>query len=657
MRTNVYSFIYEGLMLLSLSILVFLIYSNTMGCPFIFDDVPNILDNPHIRLTSLTVEGMTKAGIESPSSNRPVANISFALNYFFHGYNIRGYHIVNILIHITTGIFLYVFAKTTLSIPSVRSMVGPPGWIPFFTVCIWLVHPIQTQSVTYIVQRMNSMAAMFYVMSFMLYAKARLAEEKRKRWALFAGCSLAGILALGSKEIAATLPFFIFLYEWYFFQELSWTWLRRHALRFAGLLAILAIMAIILLETDASQRKWSLYDIQKFTLPQRILTEFQVVIYYISLLIFPNHSRLNLDYDFPLSHSLFDPVTTFLSIVAIAGLLGLACYMTKKERLFSFCILWFLGNLVIESSVIPLALIYEHRTYLPSMLVGLMAVTLAYRYIRPKWLTVAVLCGMVMVYSVWTYQRNTVWSDDLIFWKDCVEKSPKKARPHNNLGNALKRQGRINEAVHHFSESLRLDPDYAKAHNNLGNALKSQGKLKEAMSHYLEALRIKPDYGDAHYNLGNAFKKLGKLEEAIDHYLEALRIKPHYAEVHNNLGNVMAMQGKMAEAIDHFSEALRIKPDFPLAHSNLGNALLSQGDLKEAISHYLESLRIRPDDAKAHFNLGVALARQGRLEEAITHYSEALRIKPGFPQAQRRLEHCLQLMGKSTGASNTAESP
>jgi len=225
----------EVLMLSSLALLVLLIYSNTLGGPFIFDDSHNIRDNPHIRLSRLTLEGITRAGLESPSSNRPVANISFALDYYFHQYNILGYHLVNILIHAATAILLYLFVKTTLSIPSLSSRYAHHGWIAFFAAFIWLAHPIQTQSVTYIVQRMNSMAAMFYVLSFLLYAKARLAGEKRKKWALFAGCILSGILSLGSKEIAATLPFFIFLYEWYLFQDLSWTWLKRHLFPMAGI--------------------------------------------------------------------------------------------------------------------------------------------------------------------------------------------------------------------------------------------------------------------------------------------------------------------------------------------------------------------------------------------------------------------------------------
>ena len=559
----------EALMLLPLAIFVFLIYSNTLGTPFILDDLPNIQNNPHIRLTKITFESIKRAGFRSPLSSRPIANITFALNYYYHKYNVMGYHLINILTHITSGILLYLFAKTTLSIQSLHSKYESLGWISFFTAFIWLVHPIQTQSITYIVQRMNSMAAMFYILSLLLYAKARLAEEKRSRWALFAGCVFSGILALGSKPIAATLPLFILLYEWYFFQELSLAWLKRHKLHLAGISILLAFVIFVYLGAHPFEQVFARYKTRDFTLTQRVLTEFRVVIYYISLLIFPHPSRLNLDHYFAYSNSLIDPITTLISVGAILALVGLSFYVAKKERLVSFCILWFLGNLVIESSVIPLEITFEHRTYLPSMLVSLMAVFLAHRLIKPQWLKIALLCAVVVVCSIWTYERNIVWSSELSLWRDCVKKSPRKARPHNNLGTALARQGKLDEAITHYSEALRFKPEYANAHFNLGNALTGKGSLDEAISHYSEALRIKPKYASAHNNLGIALAKKGNLDEAISHYSEALRIKPKFAEAHYNLGNALARKGSLKEAIVQYREALRIKPDHTDARNNL----------------------------------------------------------------------------------------
>jgi hypothetical protein len=189
----------SALVLLVFVVLGFLIYSNTLDVPFHFDDESNIVENPNIRLTGFSLKDITGACFKSVCPNRPVANLSFALNYYFHKYDVTGYHVINIVIHIITGILLYFFIKTTLCIPSLRSRYKSPTSIALFAALIWLVHPVQTQSVTYIVQRMNSMAAMFYILSFLLYAKALLVKDKDRTWPLFAGCVLAGSLALGSK--------------------------------------------------------------------------------------------------------------------------------------------------------------------------------------------------------------------------------------------------------------------------------------------------------------------------------------------------------------------------------------------------------------------------------------------------------------------------
>jgi tetratricopeptide (TPR) repeat protein len=670
----------EGLFLGILVAGVVLIYSNTLQHPFIFDDLSNIKYNTHIRMTDLTWESLQKAGFESLSSNRPVANISFALNYYVHQYDVAGYHWTNILIHATAGIFLYLLVRAILSTPAIRDKYAAYKWIPLFTATIWLVHPIQTQSVTYLVQRMNSLSAMFYILSLLLYAKARLAGGKKSKWLLFSGCALAGILAVGSKEIAATLPFFIFLYEWYFHRDLSLGWLRRNILPIVALLAVFAVITSLFLGVHPLERILNSYAKRDFTLIQRVLTEFRVVVYYAGLLVFPHPSRLNLDHDFLISKSLLDPVTTLLALATLAGLVTSAVYLAKRQRLLSFCILWFLGNLVIESSVIGLEIAFEHRNYLPSMLVSLVAVVLIFQHIRIRWAAAGIVCAAGIVLSLWTYERNQVWRDEITLWSDCVQKSPQKPRPHNNLAVALIQQGKLDEAIAHYSEALRIKPDYAEAHfnlgvglsrqgkfeeavyhlsemlrlkpehagahNNLGTILHEQGKLNAAISHYNEALRVNPEYPRAHYNLGVALNSAGKTNEAINHYNEALRANPLHAKAHYNLGLALSRTGKPDEAVSHFFEALRIKPDDAAAHFSLGSVLQNQGKVDEAIGQYARVLKLKPDHAEAHNNLGALFYRQGRFKQAIFHYTEALRAKPDYAEAHNNLGVVLDDLGK-----------
>ena len=602
---------YRAWLLILLSVPVILIYAGTLTGPFIFDDKNNIEENPHIRISRITSKGLATAAFDGPLHRRPVAYISFALNYYLHGYNVVGFRLVNLIIHVINGILLYFFIRTTFRTPALQSWNTNARWISFFAAAIWIVHPLQTQSISYIVQRMNSLAAMFYILSFLLYVHFRMNPRKRSKGWLLSGCILAGILALGTKENAATLPFFLILYEWYFFENLSLKWIKDHIPGLAGLLLLLAIIALIYLGADPLDKILAGYNIRNFTPIQRILTEFRVVIFYISLFLWPHPSRLNLDHDFGLSSSLTDPITTLFSMLAIAVLMALAVITARNQRLISFCILWFLGNLVIESSIFGLEIIFEHRLYLPTMMCSLIIVLFVYRWAKPTWMKTVILCTLAIVGAVWTYERNEVWRNRITIWQDCVNKSPQKARPYNNMGAAVVDEGHYDEAIALFHKALQINPHYPNARANLGLTL----------------------------------AKLGKVEEGIAQLLKALQIKPKDYETLTNLGAALLMQDRYAEANKYLSEALEINPHFAKAHNNLGVVLQRQNRFQEAMGHLRSALQLDPDYAEAYNNLGVTLAIQGRHEEAIEQFSAALQINPGYAKARRNLERSLQDKG------------
>ena len=525
---------YHLIAVLAIALLCIIIYSNTLNSPFVFDDGPNIEENSFIRITNFDFQRLYNAGFKSPSKKRPAANISFALNYYLGKYDVSGYHIVNIIIHLINGILVYflslIIFKQVHDVQNQKSSKFNSASIPLmslFVALIFVSHPIQTQSVTYIVQRMNSMAAMFYLLSLLLYINGRLTWIRWKQWILFSGCFVSWMMALGSKEIAATLPLIILLYEWYFFQGLQLEWLRRNIKFFLGLFAILGLVIFLYLGKSPFDRILADYSVRDFTLLERVLTQFRVVVFYISLLLCPHPSRLNLHHHVITSSSLIEPITTLLSLAILIGLIGLVVYLARRQRLISFCLLWFFINLVIESSVIGLEMIFEHRLYLPIFGFALIVAYLLFDLSSKRQLWAIVISVIIILsLSTATYVRNSVWSDEFTLWKDCVEKSPQQARPHNNLGNALAKQGRLAEAVDHYLKALRIKPDYVKAHNNLGNALAKQGRTSEAINHFLQALRIKPDFKKAHNNLGNTLAKQGRTAEAIDHFLQDMRIKP-----------------------------------------------------------------------------------------------------------------------------------
>ena len=557
----------------------------------------------YIQFWYFSLKALKSAAFNSPMPTRPVSNLSFALNYYLHGQNVVGYHAVNILIHILSGLFLFHFVKITLALPSL-GYDGPNGrWIAFFTAFIWLAHPVQTQSITYIVQRMNSMAAMFYILSILLYAKYRLASRVWVKGSFLTGCFIAGLLALGSKEIAATLPFFILLYEWYFFKDLDPQWLKRRALIWGGIFIFSVIVVYLFLGSNPIDRVLVGYDYRPFTIGQRVLTQFRVVVFFLSLLVWPHPSRLNLDHDFSLSYTLVNPVTTLPAIGIIIAMIVSGICLAKKERLFSFCILWFFGNLIIESSVIPLEIIFDHRNYLPSMLALLALVLFICRFAKPRWLAISILIAAGILFTVWTYERNSTWKNTVTIWQDSVMKSPHKARPHNNLGVAHMNQGDLDKAIENFSKAVAIRPQYANAHYNLGTIYITKNRIKEAIGHLLEAVRLVPDNLDALNNLASALILDKRYKDAIAYLDKALEIDPDFAQLHNNYGHAHRLEGNLEIAIYHFQKAIQINPDFAEAHNNLGLAYSDQENYAKASYHFAEAVRILPSHAQARNNL------------------------------------------------------
>jgi tetratricopeptide (TPR) repeat protein len=619
-----------------------LAYSNTLQVPFVFDDEQNIQTNAAIRLTEFDFAGLWAAAFESPGV-RPVASASFALNYLVGGYDVAGYHVLNLAIHLANGILVYLLALQILrqldslpgqKLPRVRG--DPTSLMSLFAALIFVAHPLQTQAITYVVQRMTSLAVVFYLTSLLLYILGRARSGPWKRWALFGAAFASGVLALGSKQIAATLPVIVLLYEWYFPRDLSGPWFKKNSKVFAGLAVLLALIGFAYLAGHPSALS---FENREFTASERVLTQFRVIIFYITLLLYPAPSRLSLTHFFPTSHSFLDPPTTILSLFAIVGLLVLAVRLARSQRLLSFCLLWFFIHLAIESSFVSLEMVYEHRLYLP-MFGFALAVTYALAFPMAKHRAWAVALGAVVVASLGTatYLRNRVWQDPVTLWSDVVSKGPQDHRAQNNLGAALEKRGKADTAIHHFQAAVQIKPNYARAHNNLGVALETQGEREEAIRHYREAVRIAPGYSEAHTNLALALETQGDHEAALRHFSEALRLSPNYAKAHYSLGVTLVAAGRVGEAIQHFSEAVRIHPAYSLAHHNLGTALLDMGRLDEAIEPLETALRLDPEFAATHSMLGVARGRQGRFEEAASHFARALEIDPDLAQARAGLD-------------------
>ncbi len=643
-----------------LTLFICLVYSQTLDYPFVFDDIKSIRDNNSIQLTSLKFENLHRAA-SGFMKRRAVANLSFAFNYYFAGHKVKWYRLTNIAIHLVNSALIYYFILLTLSLcrddtvtelnndNSLSPSEYPSTQIAFFTSLIWMVHPIQIQSVTYIVQRMNSLAVMFYLMSIIAYILGRQCVKYNSKIPLFLFCCVFWVLAIRCKEIAATLPFVLILYEWYFFRHLDKNWLIKN-LKYIGLLFFLILIFVLLfLEINPLQKIDSSYNVRDFTLRERVFTELRVVIFYITLLFFPNPGRLNLDHHFVVSTSLFQPEATLLCLLVVMGILWLAYYFANKnKRILSFSILWFFLHLLIESSVIGIELVFEHRLYLPSIGVAFLFTCFYFDVIKTSrnLIKLAPLGFIVFVLSTWAYQRNQIWESELSLWSDCTHKSPNKARPHFVFANALIEQGRIETAFYHYNKALKIRPDYYDAHVNVANQYAKQKLPEKAIYHYLQALKILPKPAIAHYNLGTVLMDNGRVEEAISNFKKALEMQPDFIDINYNLGNALLVQEKFSEAEYHFSKVIEVEKLHFDAYCNLGIAMFLQGKVDEAITYYLQTVKIKPDHLKAYYNLGIAKARQGKFQEAIIHYRDSLQINPNYVDAHNNLGLVLAGQGK-----------
>jgi tetratricopeptide (TPR) repeat protein len=388
-----------------------------------------------------------------------------------------------------------------------------------------------------------------------------------------------------------------------------------------------------------------------------LLTEVRVLSTYLRLFFLPVNQ--NLDYDYPVYSSLFEP-PVLLSAVFISLVFGLGIYLffrsrngRRRLRFVSFGILWFFVTLSVESSVIPIAdVMFEHRMYLPSAgVIAAVSTSMAiladaYGLRGARKAFVPVFAGVIVIFSIMTFSRNSIWQDSrdgIMLWEDVVSKSPGKTRPHLALSKAYYEEGMFNDAKRELRRAMEIGPDYAQNHGMKG-VQPILDRYEDAIRNYREVLRSNPDSAEAHNNLGVVYETLGRYEDAEKEYQAALKIEPEYARAHNNLGVVYDKYGHHEDAVKEYQAALRIDPDYAKAHNNLGVVYRRLGRYEDAVRELKAALRINPEYAKAHKNLGAAYEKLGRYEDAVKEYRTALNIQPDNAEIRDKLERAYEMV-------------
>jgi tetratricopeptide (TPR) repeat protein len=608
---------------LSLVALVCAAYANSLAGPFVFDDQLAILDNPTLRSLSWTAL-VPPSGGGLTVEGRPVLNYSLALNHAISGYEVWSYHVVNLVIHAAAALVLFGVIRRTLHRIEVCAAHAAP--LAFASAALWALHPLQTESVTYVVQRTESLMGLFYLLT--LYCTLRgCAATRSGGW--FASAVAACWLGMATKEVMVSAPLLVLLYDRTFIAgSFAAAWQRRQKL-YVGLAASWLLLGFLVFASG--NRGGTIGAAAGVTSWEYALCQSRALVRYLGLSAWPTPLIFDYGADFVKWFEVIPHAALDLSLLALTFV------ALWRWPALGFVGLWFFAILAPTSSVVggTRQMLAEHRMYLSLAAVSVLSVVGLYRWLgRRSWL---VWAAAAVAFGLSTAARNRDYRNELAIYADTVAKRPANPFARNNYGTALVVAGRIDAAAEQFAAAIRLLPDFAQGHNNLAGAYFRLGRPQDCVTQAAIAVRLQPDYAEAHANLGTAQLRLGNPTAAVAHFGTALRLKPDFADAHANLGAALAQAGRGDEAIARFETTLRLKPNHQDAHYSLGVVLQQAGRLAEAIRHYEAALRVRANYAEAHSNFSLALLQTRRAPEALAHAEAAVQLKPDFADARCNL--------------------
>ncbi len=611
-----------------LSLVVISIYSNTFHASWHLDDSPNILNNYFLHINSLSFDKLLNTlytDVHAPYQlndrmYRPIPCLTFALNWYFGQDNVFGYHVVNISIHILTAFFLFLFIINLFHTPNLRIHLRTnPIMISLLASLLWAVNPIQTQAVTYIVQRMAQLAALFYIIGMYAYIRGRLSKSFVKRTTWFLMVILLYPLAIYSKSNAVMLPLAVLLVEVIFFQNA----MDIQSNKRTGMIALFIAGFIILFGSFVFLKGNLLsvlngYESRSFTLTERLLAEPRVIVFYLSQIFYPSPDRFSIAHDIILSSSFIKPWTTIPCILLIFSMIGVALSQIKKNPLLSFAILFFFLNHIIESSVIPLEIIFEHRNYLPSFFLFLPIIYVLYQTVLNSWdknratsfISIFLILFMILYSSISTYDRNKAWVNDITLWTDAMSKAPNDARGPSIIaiklawGKESIHPRRYDMALKLFEDSLdKFIPSKSYKADILGNMASihfyNKRNQQKAILLYEDALEISPNNLKIRKDLVNALIIMKNFKSAEQHVNILIDRNNKNGAYYNLKGHILLWENNYPEALSYFEKAYQLIPGKPENKINIilntSVALTLSGDYEKAEFLLLEAINLVSD--------------------------------------------------------------
>lgn len=639
-------------------------YHNSFSGPFIFDDKSSIPENPSIRQLSSIKEVLSPPAQGQAVQRRPIVNLSLAINYWLDGLEVTGYHVFNLSVHILAALLLFGVIRRTLRLPIIQKRFrGPPTALALAITLIWTVHPLLTEAVTYVIQRTELLAGLFYLLT--LYCLIRGNSSARSAF-WYVTAVISCLLGMGSKQVVVSAPFVVLLYDRVFLSRSFKDVFRRRWGLYVGLAATWGLLVVLMPHGHEDiallERGWASLDYAS--------TQFEVITNYLRLCFWP--APLILDYgDYkPSPFGQFFPYAIFIGLLLLGTILA---FRTKPW--LGFLGVWFFSILAPSSSFVPLLnqASAEKRMYLPLAAVVVLVVLGGYVVLARLTTRRAklgrdlgyILIGLVVVIlSLLSIRRNNDYASEFSIWDVTIRQRPNNPRAYNtrgllyhelradfdraiddynkaieldptgdyavyiytNRGIAYAVKGNYDQAIRDYSKTIEFRPEYAQAYSNRGNAYSKKGDFYQAIRDLNKAIELDPKKAATYYNRGSVYLAKGDHRRAISDYNKAIELDPKLADAYDNRAVVYQIKGDYDRAISDYSNAIKLNPKNAKTYNNRGFTYLSKGELELAIRDFDMAIARHPTYAKAYYNLGLAYWSRGELDKAILYFEQALQL-------------------------------
>lgn len=689
-----------------LTLFTTLLYLPSLSYPFQFDDIANIskkfairFDNPFSRWWG---------------SSRWVGEWLNTINYQLGGFDPFSYRLFNLIIHILAGLCLYFLINDLCKyLKSKPFFYENSIYIAFCTAALFLLHPVQTQTVSYVIQaRLEGLASLFVIATLYTFVRAMSTANMTGRAFLIGLFFFLGFLSCGTKEIVVVLPFLLFLIDWFFLSEETWANFRQRLwlhVAFDCFFAMLmahyiggkfAVDAVSMKLSTGNNRGNVLTDraFDVITPAHYLMSEFKVILHYMTMFVWP--FNISVEYDWKLAQRFLsaDVIFPLLTLLSLVGFL-VRSIIKKQNTFFTFGMLWFLISIAPRATIIPSPeLACDYKTYLSSAgVLFILAVAFVWclRFViaylstlQPlvvdKRAQLAVFSVVMLPIAFSAYSRNKVWETCIAFWEDNAKKAPGKARVHNNLGVAFSEAGKIDEALASYKKAIALDPVYSDPLSNIAVAYSMKGDLDKAIESLESAIHICPNYPEAYNNLGSLLLQKKEYEEAERCLLAAIQLRPYYGKAFYNLARMCEEQGNSEHAWEYLKRAVEGDLDqaevffkfgqmslkvqkyeeavkaFELVAQhgfndqalwfNLANAYFMCEQHDKAQTLYERLVRDYPLDARYAYNLGESYFVKKNFDKALALFEKVVSLPRPLPQAFFRVANCLEQLQRHNDA-------